>query len=120
MNGGSCIPGFLGPRNLNRIEEVGPTELNFRDSEVTLSYMFAADRVSLSIENKSADEIVFQLALAAEVVVDGSDPVKLHNGSASLDVIGFDKVEHPSKAQTMVKASVPAGANRTVVLRAEK
>ena len=53
MNGGSCIPTFFGPRNLNRIEEVGPTELNFRDAEVKLSYKFAAESVSMSIENKT-------------------------------------------------------------------
>src|SRR5262249_8289226 len=32
MNGGSCIPTFFGPRELKRIEEVGPTELGFSDA----------------------------------------------------------------------------------------
>lgn len=120
MNGGSCIPGFLGPRNLNRIEEVGPTELNFRDAEVKLSYKFAGESVSLSIENKSASEVAFQIALAPGVAVDDNDPAKLHNGAAALRVIGFDKVERPPNGPAILKVSVPAGANRTVVLRADR
>jgi sialate O-acetylesterase len=120
MNGGSCIPGFLGPRLLNRIEEVGPTELNFRDAEVKLSYKFAAESVSLSIENKSSNEVVFQIALSPGVGVDDGQPIQLRNGVAALDVVGFDQVEHPSKEQTILKVGVAAGAIRTVVLRPGK
>jgi sialate O-acetylesterase len=117
MNGGSCIPTFFGPRNLNRAEEVGPTELNFRDAEVKLSYKFAAESVSLSIENKSSNELAFQIALAPSVAADDGEPTKLHNGAALLSVVGFDKVERPPNGPAILKVGVPAGTNRTIVLR---
>jgi hypothetical protein len=85
-----------------------------------LSYKFEADNVNVSIDNKSANELTFQIALAPGVKVNDGQPSKLQRGAASLGIVGFEKLERPATGPALLEVNVPAGANRTIVLRPEK
>lgn len=112
-NGGSCIPTFFGPRSLNQVEEVGPRELVFSDAEASVRYRFSARGVMIIVQNNTANEIEFQIAVAAEVEDKGNSGNVLRKRSARLIATGFGRVE-PATETVRLKVSIPAGTSRDV------
>jgi sialate O-acetylesterase len=115
-DGGSCIPAFLAPRSLNQVTEVGPTELSFRDDDVSLGYIFGQDNIEMTLQNGSKDEINFQIALDKLVEVEGSATFDLSRDKAKLSAVGFDKLEKSLSGQALLKVTIPASESKLMKL----
>ena len=115
-DGGSCIPAFLAPRSLNQVTEVGPTELSFRDDDVSLGYIFGPDNIEMTLQNGSKDEINFQIALDKPVEVEGSATFDLSRDKAKLSAVGFDKLEKSPSGQALLKVTIPASESKLMKL----
>jgi sialate O-acetylesterase len=115
-DGGSCIPAFLAPRSLNQVAEVGPTELSFRDNEVSLGYTFEPDIIEMTLKNGSKEEITFQIALDKLVEAEGTTTFGLSRGKAKLSAKGFDRFEKLSNGKSFLKVKIPAGDSTSMKL----
>lgn len=118
VDGGSCIPTFFGPRSLNQVTEVAPTELSFCDIEVSLGYTFDVNSIQLTLLNGGKDELTFQIALDRQVDVADGATLELTRGAAKLSAAGFDKVEKLPNGKSYLKAKIPAGESHIMKLEA--
>jgi len=117
MNGGSCIPTFFGPRYLNQVEEVGPRQLVFHDSEVSVSYTFHVDRIQLDISNQSADEITYQIALAPRVTIAGDVSRYATKAASAIRIEGFHAADSADSDNAMLRVAIPSGKSRALWLK---
>jgi sialate O-acetylesterase len=118
VDGGSTIPTFFGPRSLNQVTEVGPTELSFCDNEVSLNYAFDNDAIRLTVTNGGKDELTFQIALDERIEAKAGSPSDLRRGAAKIAAEGFDKLEQLPGGKSYLKIAVPAGQTKTMKLAA--
>jgi sialate O-acetylesterase len=116
MQGGSCIPTFWGPQNLNQVEALSPDRLRFHDAEVFLTYTFASDAIAITIENKSGAELKFQIALAPGVRISKGQPAQVERGDASIQAIGFDSPSGQGGSRKMLVTTVPSNAAKSMRL----
>ena len=117
INGGSCIPAFLGTQSLTRVEEIGPKQLAFRNPEIGLTYAFENDRVSINVDNQSDGDIRFQITLAPGVKVGATDVTQLQKNDSTFHAIGFETPMTSVDEVSRIKATVPARASRSIELQ---
>jgi sialate O-acetylesterase len=117
--GGTCIPGFWGPRTLSDIRELGPCLLSCGDGEVTLRMAFDQNAMQWSLTNGSKEPITFQLALSPLVTVSGmasNGTVTLHRGTAALNIEGFETLTH-TPTGALLSCTIKPGADRSLSLK---
>lgn len=116
--GGSAIPTFFGPRNLNQVAELGPKQLVFHDAEVSVTYTFGDATITIDVANQAPVALAYQIAVAQGVTTDaGSSTIRLHKGNAHLEALGFDTPPTSAAQKPLLKLTVPAGQTRTAELR---
>lgn len=127
MDGGSCVPTFLGPRNLNQVTEVGPQHLKFCDNEVDVSYQFNFADVRIDVMNHSAAELEFRIALAPEVTYGDvkaasaeDKTLDLSKGLAVIRATGFDDASTSHRNCLRLTARVPAHEARSMRFEAKE
>jgi hypothetical protein len=117
VGGGSMIPTFFGPRNLNQVEELGPSRLSFRDKDVAVKYKFDRASCAIEVENHTQDLLVYQIALAAGVTTNGESTIRVESGNVTVHATGFDATSSSKPQGPFLRLTVPAGQTRTVELK---
>lgn len=115
--GGSMIPTFFGPRNLNQVEELGPKRLVFHDKDVAVKYIFDRTSVTIEVANHSSDSLEYQIALAAGVATNGESAIRVSKGDSTVYATGFDTTPSVKQQKPLLKLTVPAGQTRTGKLK---
>jgi hypothetical protein len=117
--GGGSIPGFWGPRTLDRIREIGPRLLMCSDDDVTLQIAFDETSLQWTINNHGKDPLAFQLALSPYVKL--LEPMSegtatLTRGTTRVILKGFDSSTN-SPTGTWLISLVKAGATKSILLK---
>ena len=117
--GGGSIPGFWGPRTLDRIREIGPRLLTCSDDDVTLQMAFDEASLQWTINNHGKDPLAFQLALSPyvkllEAVSEGT--ATLTRGTNRVILKGFDSSTN-TPTGTWLISLVKAGATKSIFLK---
>jgi sialate O-acetylesterase len=118
--GGSTIPTVFGPRNLAQVEELSPSQLIFYDKEVSLSYLFDPVSVTIEINNRAADPLVYQISLAAGVTTNLPGEIGVRKGNVTLQATGFDHSPASESRKPLLKLTVPSKQVRTSKLQTAK
>lgn len=105
--GGSTIPTVFGPRNLSQVEELSPRQLVFHDKEVSLSYLFDPVSVTIEINNRAADPLVYQISLATGVTTNLNGAIDVRKGNVTLQATGFDNTPVSESRKPLLKLTVP-------------
>lgn len=116
-SGGSMIPTFFGPRNLNQAEELSPNRLVFHDKEVAVTYIFDRASVTIEVANSTPDSLVYQIALADGVKTIGDSAIRVTKGNSSVHATGFDATGTTEPSKRLLRLTVPAGQTRTAKLK---
>jgi sialate O-acetylesterase len=117
--GGGSIPGFWGPRKLERIQEIGPGVLTCSDDDVTLQMDFDEASLQWKINNRGKDPLTFQLALSPHVKL--REPVR--QGSATLvrgtNLVTLNGIDNSTNTPTGIWliSQVKAGASKSISIR---
>jgi hypothetical protein len=118
VRGGSMIPTFFGPRNLNQVEEIGPNRLVFRDKEVAVKYVFDRNSVTIEVVNRTPDSLVYQIALTEGAKTNGKSTILVKKGNSTIHASGFDATPSSKPHEPFLKLTVPGGQTRTAELKA--
>lgn len=116
--GGTSVPGFLGPRQLQDVRALGPQLLSCGDSDVTLLLSFAERASTWELSNRGKGDVRFRVATAAKVEASGPDGggrVTLSRGKASVTVAGVDSVADGEDGKVL-EVVVKPGATKTISL----
>lgn len=117
VGGGSMIPTFFGPRNLNQVEEIGPNRLIFRDKDVAVKYYFDRNSVTIEVTNRTPDSLAYQIALAEGATTTGESAVLVKKGNASIHANGFEATPETNSKKPLLRLTVPGGKTRSAKLK---
>ncbi len=121
MSGGTCVPGWFGPRQLGNIREPGPGLVSCSDYEVDLLLNFGEDRMEWTVTNRSKDAIPFRISLSPRVKVgarDASGRIEVSRDNSRLIVTGAEAKTDPDGSQRL-EASVGGHSSKKLVLTIE-
>ena len=115
--GGTSIPVMFGARSLADIENPGPELLTCSDGSVTLSLRFQEEGMVWDITNAQKDEIDFNIALSAPVLVSRPAPagiITLTHKKSTVAIKGIDSVSDAEDGKVL-RVAVKGYSSREIV-----
>jgi sialate O-acetylesterase len=118
-SGGCVLPGWLGPRSLNRRTDIGPNCVRFADTSGSITYECLEDAMVWRIENTEKDKTSLTINLFPGVhatqSTEAAHPVcTLTRAGQTITIAGVDGIDDNSNALT-----VHIDGNSTKVIRFE-
>ncbi len=116
--GGTTVSGWLAPRNLADVRELGPRCLSCSDNDASVILEFSERRMDWTVANRSKDEIRFRIALHPKVAVrgrGGAEPVELRRATATVAVTGVDIVTDSENGHVL-ESVIKGHASRSLSL----
>lgn len=109
-NGGATVPGLFGPRNLARVELIGPRRLTLSDGIASVQVLCGAESLTWTLKNRGNDPLELRIALHPRVTAT-SQPgsVQLSRGAVVVQAVG---VKLADDGATLIATAPPQGAAR--------
>ncbi len=121
MSGGTCVPGWFGPRQLGNIREPGPGTVVCSDYEVDLLLNFGEDRMEWTVTNRGKDAVPFRISLSPRAKVgprDASGRIELSRDNSRLIVTGAEAKTDPDGSHRL-ETSVDGHSSKKLILTIE-
>lgn len=120
-SGGTSIPGFLGPRSLANIRELGPDLISCSDGQITLLLSFKPDTMEWTVTNRGKDPVNFRIVLAPQVALSefkAGQPLTLTRGKATLVIDGIESLPKSDDGKVL-ELTIKGGTDKHLKLQVE-